>query len=249
VEFINLHTSVLDNEILATADDGPRSTWLHLLRYCIGQENGGRIEGAAKWPERKWLLLCRVAQSATQVATELWSWDDDTLVLWGYPLDKQKEVRAKRKAAQATNRKRWQNGSQSGSLSDKQSDNKSDTPSATPSATPSDSGREGNGREDKEGMEGKVAKPSLSDVLEYAREISLIEFEAERFFDHYQANGWKQSGRGRPPIKDWRAALRNWKRRGGEFGKNSGDAGVPVGPIPFNPNTPNAHTGGAVEAK
>lgn len=43
-------------------------------------------------------------------------------------------------------------------------------------------------------------------------------WEAQRFFDHYQANGWLQ-GKGKP-IVDWKAAVRNWLRneREGVYG-------------------------------
>jgi hypothetical protein len=35
---------------------------------------------------------------------------------------------------------------------------------------------------------------------------------AQKFFDHYAACGWVQ-GKGRKPIKDWRAAVRTWEGR------------------------------------
>ena len=34
--------------------------------------------------------------------------------------------------------------------------------------------------------------------------------EAEKFFDHFEANGWKVGGK--TPMKDWKAAARNWMR-------------------------------------
>ena len=44
--------------------------------------------------------------------------------------------------------------------------------------------------------------------------------DAERFFDYYSANGWKQ-GRGKP-IVDWKAAVRTWERQ-----NNAGQAVPP----------------------
>jgi hypothetical protein len=38
--------------------------------------------------------------------------------------------------------------------------------------------------------------------------------EAEKFFDWFSSNGWRV---GKNPMKDWKAALRNWMRRGKEF--------------------------------
>lgn len=39
--------------------------------------------------------------------------------------------------------------------------------------------------------------------------------EAERFFDYYEANGWRV---GRNPMKNWRSAVANWLRNGKSFG-------------------------------
>ena len=39
--------------------------------------------------------------------------------------------------------------------------------------------------------------------------------DAQAFLDHYEANGWVQ-GKGKP-IKNWKAAIRNWNRREPEF--------------------------------
>ena len=52
-------------------------------------------------------------------------------------------------------------------------------------------------------------RPSLQDVIEYCREKGY-RMNPEEFIDHYDANGWKV---GRTPMKDWKAAVRNWERR------------------------------------
>jgi hypothetical protein len=53
-------------------------------------------------------------------------------------------------------------------------------------------------------------RPSLEAVKAYGAEIKLAPDQCEAFFDHFTSNGWKVSGRA--PMKDWKAALRNWKR-------------------------------------
>lgn len=60
----------------------------------------------------------------------------------------------------------------------------------------------------------RFAPPAQADVsafmTEYASGKSLrinAAYEAEVFMNHYAANGWKA---GRTPLKDWRAAARNW---------------------------------------
>jgi hypothetical protein len=54
----------------------------------------------------------------------------------------------------------------------------------------------------------RFAPPSLSDVQEYGKEIPGL--DAAAFFDFYASKGWKV---GSAPMKDWKAAARNWRRR------------------------------------
>lgn len=51
----------------------------------------------------------------------------------------------------------------------------------------------------------------LDEVLAYCQELNLPEDEGEAFYDHFTSNGWKVGGRA--PMKDWKAAVRNWRRR------------------------------------
>lgn len=55
----------------------------------------------------------------------------------------------------------------------------------------------------------RFAAPSVDDVKEYAEEKDL-ELDAERFVDYYESKGWKV---GTTPMKDWKAAARNWAAR------------------------------------
>ncbi len=56
--------------------------------------------------------------------------------------------------------------------------------------------------------------PTLEEVKAYFASIGDNTSNADKFFDHFTANGWKT---GRNPMKDWQAAARNWKRRTPEF--------------------------------
>ena len=51
--------------------------------------------------------------------------------------------------------------------------------------------------------------PTLEQAKAYFAEKGYTELEAERFVDHFTANGWKV---GKSPMKDWKAAARNWMR-------------------------------------
>lgn len=61
--------------------------------------------------------------------------------------------------------------------------------------------------------------PPMPDVVEYFSSLG-IEEEAPVFYDHYQTNGWVQGRQGKP-VKDWKAAARNWKRNMGRYGNGS----------------------------
>ena len=58
------------------------------------------------------------------------------------------------------------------------------------------------------------APPTVEEVAAYACDAGL-KMDAARFVDYYTSNGWKA---GRVPMKDWKAAARNWSRRDGELG-------------------------------
>lgn len=54
--------------------------------------------------------------------------------------------------------------------------------------------------------------PTLREVMEYAETIKMNSGEPEDFFDYYEIVGWKY-GKARIQIRDWRAALRRWKKK------------------------------------
>ena len=56
----------------------------------------------------------------------------------------------------------------------------------------------------------RFAKPDVEQVKEYATGYGMPEFDAQGFVDYYESNGWKV---GRNPMKDWKAAVRNWVRK------------------------------------
>lgn len=112
-------------------------------------------------------------------------------------------------------------------------------PSATPPPESPDRERERGEREEERerGEETPPANPqastngrpnALHEVIAYAAEYGascgrlIPAEEPEKFFDHFSANGWRtRSG----PLRDWRAAFRNWVRNGRRFG-DGGEAGV-----------------------
>jgi hypothetical protein len=63
----------------------------------------------------------------------------------------------------------------------------------------------GKERKDKKRFE----KPTAQQVAEYAKSI-LYNVDGQSFLDFYESKGWLI---GKSPMKDWKAAVRNWKAR------------------------------------
>lgn len=56
-----------------------------------------------------------------------------------------------------------------------------------------------------------MSKPlcSMAAAKLYGASIGLPDSEIDKFYDHFEANGWKV---GRVAMRSWEAAMRNWKR-------------------------------------
>ena len=59
----------------------------------------------------------------------------------------------------------------------------------------------------------KFQKPTIEQIKAYCLEASK-NIDAEAFFDFYEAKGWVV---GRAPMKDWKAAVRNWAKNESQF--------------------------------
>jgi hypothetical protein len=67
---------------------------------------------------------------------------------------------------------------------------------------------------DKERTEGRPE--SRDAAYAYGEEIGMSRSDVDGWFDHFESNGWRVSGKA--PMKDWMAALRNGKRNAAAFG-------------------------------
>lgn len=62
----------------------------------------------------------------------------------------------------------------------------------------------------------RFQKPTAEQVREYATEQGCSTFDAGKFCDHYESNGWRVGGKA--SMKCWRASVRQWLRTGGTQG-------------------------------
>ena len=59
-------------------------------------------------------------------------------------------------------------------------------------------------------------KPTKEEISDYCKQ-ELYEIDTDAFWDHYETCGWVV-GKNKP-MKNWKAAVRQWNRRQGEFAK------------------------------
>jgi len=60
----------------------------------------------------------------------------------------------------------------------------------------------------------RLKRPSLDDIKSEGIKTGLPALDCESFYNYYEANGWKV---GRNPMKNWKAAMANWRRNSGQY--------------------------------
>ena len=81
--------------------------------------------------------------------------------------------------------------------------------------------------------------PNISEVEIYFLERDSTKLEAERFFNHYESNGWLVGGKSK--MKNWEAAARNWLINSKKFNNTSNSTSSANG-VELKPNHLNATT-------
>ena len=158
MEWLNIHASFLDSPHFVGSEPLDRATWLCLLRYCCGQENGGLITQAKAWGDRKWQQLVRVTKAEVERPSDLWKWDGDDLAITGYPNDMESYLRSKRAAGRLGGQARSQAKSEASKANGAKHE-----PKQNPSKDPSRSQAEPNVRKGKV-RKGKVMKGNVISI-------------------------------------------------------------------------------------
>lgn len=225
MNWINLNVTVLDSEEFLGADPVERATWLCLLRYCIGQENGGRIEGARLWKDRKWQQVVRVTGKEVASECDLWTWDGDDLLVAFYPTDKEAEIQHLRSIGKQTSEAKRAAAKANGSKGGRPTKNPAENPTETQQEThakPIEIEVEGEverkGKYPLPPSEPETEKPlvSLQAAIAHASMVRMTPKAAEHWWHTRNAAGWTRSSAsgGHPrKITSWQsdmAASRDW---------------------------------------
>lgn len=91
-------------------------------------------------------------------------------------------------------------------------------------------------REKKVIDETNAIPPELQNVKVFFIEKKATEIDAEKFYNHFQSNGWLVGGKSK--MKDWKAAARNWILNSEKFNKTRHPELV-EGPKPNHLHVPN----------
>ena len=98
MNWLNIRTESLHSPEFIGCNPTRRATWLSLSLWCASQENGGIVSGGATWSDRQWQQTCGVTKREATDSCSLYRVDGDSVVLWGYPSEKENEVQALREA-------------------------------------------------------------------------------------------------------------------------------------------------------
>lgn len=107
MEWLNIRTATLRGPAYIGSNPTERATWLNVLAYCVDQENGGRIVGASAWKDRQWQQACGVTLREVRGASKLIQLQDGDVVVYGYSVEKEQEVKERRLQATEAARRRW----------------------------------------------------------------------------------------------------------------------------------------------
>lgn len=83
-----------------------QSVWTRLLAFCCSNENSGRVAGARRWNPRQW-LAANIMPDELGDPCDLYRWDGDDLVVWGYKLHQQQKTQDLRQRGKRAADARW----------------------------------------------------------------------------------------------------------------------------------------------
>jgi len=240
VNWLNLKTSVKTAPEFVGCDPVHRATWLCLMLYCAEQENGGVILGCGSWGNRRWMQTCGVTKDEILDPCDLWQIEGGDLRLWGYPVEREAQVRAERDGGR-------RGGKISGFMRRK---TKQIEPSPEPlsepplqaplQASPERKGKEGKGkeehtacvptgaREERNSYADSFLPPSIDAVLAEAVVVGMSEQDAREFHEFWTAAEWRDKAglrvRWKPALVSRKNVLANERAKcaGGSNGRKVG---------------------------
>jgi len=108
MNWLNLNISeTLRSPEYVGSSPAERGTWLSVHAYAATIECGGVLEGAALWKDRQWQQSAGVTLREIKSASKLIKIEGDDVVIFGYNVTKQEQVKASRLAGAIGAKARW----------------------------------------------------------------------------------------------------------------------------------------------
>ena len=74
--------------------------------------------------------------------------------------------------------------------------------------------------------------PVMEEVVQYFQEQNFPEIEANKFYNYFSSNGWLVGGK--TPMKNWKAAAKNWMLNSIKFNNNNNQSKTAIQPQNLN---------------
>lgn len=190
--YLNIPTEFFASAAWRGSDPVERGTWSALMGFCAIEENGGRIDGARHWKDRKWQQLTAVTRREALAECSLWHWEGDDLVLPDYPVEKEAEVIAKRRGGKEGAARRWGKREKKSPPDPKKPPDSSpigspisEPPADSPAEPPDLPDAERNGTERNVSLPAREGRPppTLSEIEAMAEAAGLPPEVAAEYFD------------------------------------------------------------------
>jgi len=98
VKYLGILTSARTAPEFIGTEPVQRATWLCLMLFCAEHETGGVIVGCRSWGDRRWMQTCGVTKAEVLVESTLFRFVGNDLVVWGYQVEYESGILARRKA-------------------------------------------------------------------------------------------------------------------------------------------------------
>jgi len=102
-------------------------------------------------------------------------------------------------------------------------------------------------KRNEESLSNKFHPPHLSEIQMYFAEKDAPAEEADKFFNHYESNGWLVGGKSK--MRNWRAAARNWLLNAKKFNSSKNLAVTNYHQLPTKNNHLSASTNKSYQEK
>lgn len=223
VKWIKIVTDIFDDEKILLIESMPDADsmiviWFKLLCLAGRQNNGGvfLMNGRIAYTEEMFATIFRRPINTVRMALRIFEQygmieiinDTVTIPNW----EKHQQIDALEKIRESTRNRvakyrEKQRLLAEGNVTSNVTDIVTVTQSNDTDKNKSDKNRLDKNREEEEPKRKRFTPPTEDEVKAYAKEKGYTNFNAERFIAYYESNGWHV---GRNPMKDWRAACRNW---------------------------------------